>query len=81
MVTGCPVWADLLSSQDLQQPKEMCVGRIPEFTTGLKSEIISWENTGMTPCIPNSLLESNSKTVFTVHNAISFCNCSKCLVV
>lgn len=49
MATNCPGWADLLLSQDLQQPEEMCVGRIPQSTTGLKNEIISWENTGMTP--------------------------------
>lgn len=47
------MWADLLSSQDLQQPEEMCVGRIPESTTGLKNQIIPWENTGMTPAGSN----------------------------
>lgn len=66
MATGCPVWANLLSSQDLQQPEEMCVGRIPESTTGLKKQIISWENTGMTPggsnpVSPTALLRATLK--------------------
>lgn len=83
VATGCPAWADLLSSQDLQQQEEMCVGRIPQPASA--SDNIMGKHRedprGKQSHIPSSLLERNMQAVSAVRLPLSFHTCSKCPVV